>query len=313
MKPSLDINRLEMVKQSQSRTSARCPACAAEGSDKSGTNLSIQSSSGAFTCAKYPGETGRDHRREIFRLVGIKQERTPAEESAWRREKAKGAAEIYRRKRVSDALSAKRQSIIAAHPWPFDEVRKSSPPHRNDPRSFIAGLFNPQDIVWTGSVRDSGRPKDAHHWKTASEWQTMDESTIGPMISPAVWKPGVISRAKENVLSSPFTVLDFDGLDGIKPGSPEELREHLDNSLAVVRWLRESLSWRLAALLFTGSKSIHAWFYSPPSAALKSLEHTANILGVDAGLIGHPEHPCRLPGWMHQKTGLPSEVLWMDS
>ena len=111
----------------------------------------------------------------------------------------------------------------------------------------------------------------------------------------------------------PFVVLDFDGLDGKAPTTPEELSAHIAASLAIVRWMREALAWNLAAVLYTGSKSIHAWFHAPPQAALESLRNNAAALGVDAGLVGHPEHPCRLPGCIHPKTGKASRVLWLQT
>jgi hypothetical protein len=48
-----------------------------------------------------------------------------------------------------------------------------------------------------------------------------------------------------------------------------------------------------------------------PPAVLQSLRNTATALGIDAGLIGRPEHPCRLPGQCHEKTGGLSRVLWL--
>jgi hypothetical protein len=43
---------------------------------------------------------------------------------------------------------------------------------------------------------------------------------------------------------------------------------------------------------------------------LQSL-HDAAALGIDAGLVGRPEHACRLPGQRHEKTGNMSRVLWL--
>jgi hypothetical protein len=315
MNSSLDISRLEKVKHGGSRTSARCPACAAAGGDKTGSNLSIRSSDGAFTCAVYPGEAGREHRREIFALVGIKTERDPAEDREWRRSRVKMAGEEMKRNRITSALLAKRTSIIAANPWNEAQVRADSPDQRigrfHDPRLFLAALFAPDAVVWTGAVNQSGT-NHAARWRTVEAWQDAPEHTVGPMVSPATWTPGTVSRSAANVLSSPYVVLDFDGFDGKAPGTPEELREHVAASLAIVRWMRESLAWNLAAILFTGSKSIHAWFHTPPQAALESLRHTAPALGVDAGLIGRPEHPCRVPGWAHPKTGKRGRVLWLQ-
>jgi hypothetical protein len=44
---------------------------------------------------------------------------------------------------------------------------------------------------------------------------------------------------------------------------------------------------------------------------LKSLRPVLDPFGIDGSLIGHPEHPCRLPGQVHAKTGKMSRVLWL--
>jgi hypothetical protein len=205
----------------------------------------------------------------------------------------------------------------AADVWENSPTRIDQPLTELDPRFFIASLFPQEAVIWTGEENMSGTWKDGrtfpHRWKTVSEWQAAPEHTLGPMVSPATWEPGTCSRIAANVLSAPFTVLDFDGFDGRKPSTPEELREHIAASLAIVRWIRDALAWKLAAVLFTGSKSIHAWFHTPPPEVLDSLRHTAGALGIDSGLIGRGEHPCRLPGQQHAKTGGMSRVLWLQS
>jgi hypothetical protein len=35
-------------------------------------------------------------------------------------------------------------------------------------------------------------------------------------------------------------------------------------------------------------------------------------LGIDPSLIGMPEHPARLPGVIHKKTGKRSQTLWLQ-
>jgi len=136
--------------------------------------------------------------------------------------------------------------------------------------------------------------------------------TVGPMTTPCTWPPGTVSRTGQNVLSSPFVVLDFDGFDGHKPATPAEIEAHVLASLALVRWLRDGQHWRLAALVHTGGKSVHAWFHSPPTAVVQSLKAPADALGIDQTLIGHPAHPCRLPGQRHEKTANLSRVLWLQ-
>ena len=71
--PSLDLTRLEHVSQKGAKTIARCPACAEADGDKAGDHLCIDAQ-GRFTCIKHQGAEGKEHRRRIFELVGIRAE-----------------------------------------------------------------------------------------------------------------------------------------------------------------------------------------------------------------------------------------------
>ena len=145
------------------------------------------------------------------------------------------------------------------------------------------------------------------------EWQRHQSSPlIGPMTTPATWEPGTTSRSAKKVHAAPYTVLDFDGMDGNPPTTPDQLERHIEASLALIRWMREALEAELAAILFTGGKSLHAWIRTPDQDALQSIKNVADPLGIDPGLIGHPEHPCRLPGQVHSKTRKLSRVLWLQ-
>ena len=68
---SLDINKLENVERRGSHIIARCPACAEHGYDNKGEHLSIDEE-GRFTCVVYPQDTGIEHRKQIFALVGVR-------------------------------------------------------------------------------------------------------------------------------------------------------------------------------------------------------------------------------------------------
>lgn len=68
----IDDSKLENVKRyPNGEIKARCPQCAREGSDKSGNHLRIDPS-GKFGCVIYPKDAGKEHRKQIFALVGIK-------------------------------------------------------------------------------------------------------------------------------------------------------------------------------------------------------------------------------------------------
>jgi hypothetical protein len=66
---SLDLSRLESVRQRCGRTVARCPACAEHGQDEKGEHLVIMPD-GRFGCVVCPGAAGKEHRKRIHALAG---------------------------------------------------------------------------------------------------------------------------------------------------------------------------------------------------------------------------------------------------
>lgn len=310
---SIDITRLEKLRERGDKLQARCPACAAEGGDRSGEHLFANLESGAWGCAARPGD--REHRQVIWAMVGIRGERAPeGRESRDVRRRARAEAE--ERSKLTQAASTNRRAIVERWAWDEYALWENSPQRIDQPlvqfdaRHFLSSLFPMDASIWTGEVHHSGTAH-ADRWRTVSDWQHQPERKVGPMVTPAVWKPGTTTRTSANVLAAPFVVLDFDGFDGTKP-APDEIDEHLDAARAITRWLREGLGWRLAAIVHTGHKSLHCWFNHPGPAAIASLRSTAAALGIDAGLIGHPEHPARLPGQHHRKTGQRSRVTWLQ-
>ena len=66
----IEVNKLEKVKHRGNGIIARCPACALTGADKSGNHLKIWPD-GRFACVVNLGAAGAEHRKEIWRLVGL--------------------------------------------------------------------------------------------------------------------------------------------------------------------------------------------------------------------------------------------------
>ena len=66
---SINQNKLEHVRVTGGKTTARCPACAEAGTDRSGEHLVILGS-GKWGCIANAGPTGKEHRRRIAELVG---------------------------------------------------------------------------------------------------------------------------------------------------------------------------------------------------------------------------------------------------
>lgn len=68
---SLDLSKLQNVREQSGKTIARCPACAEAGMDETGEHLVIQAD-GRFGCVVHPGSAGKPHRQRIAKLVGAR-------------------------------------------------------------------------------------------------------------------------------------------------------------------------------------------------------------------------------------------------
>ena len=313
----LNHSLLENVRHRGDDVISACPACREEGKDSDRDNLRVFAS-GAYNCIAHPKD--REHNRRIFTLVGVRGGKTlnPVERHEWRERRARERQREQDKASLQETAKTYRERIIDRWTWDPADIWESSQQRIDcelvelDPRHFLQSLFHQEAAIWTGEVQHSGI-KHANRWRTVAEWLEMPASLVGPMTAPATWPLGTVSRTGLNVATAPFVVLDFDGFDGMKPETDREIEEHVHASLALTRWLREKLHWRLAAIVWTGGKSVHSWFHRPPLAALQSLSDVAEPLGIDAGLICAPEHPCRLPGQRHAKTGGLSKVLWLQA
>lgn len=313
----LDLSLLENVRHRGDDVISACPACREAGKDRNRDNLRIFASN-AYHCIAYPKE--REHNGRIFALVGVRGEVTadPVAKRDFRERRARDLQKKRDDEAIRELARRHRKEIVTRWAWKEADLWEDSPQRLDsdkvefDPHHFLASLFPGNSIVWTGEVHESGQDGiHASRWKTVADWQ--GEDRVGPMTAPAIWKPDTTSRAAGNVASAPYVTLDFDGYDGRRPEGPAAIRAHLDASLAMIRCIREAFFWELAAILFTGSVSLHAWFHSPPPDVLESMRSTASPFGIDAGLIRHPEHPCRLPGQRHLKTGKLSRLLWLQN
>jgi len=144
---------------------------------------------------------------------------------------------------------------------------------------LLLGLFRATDVVWIGNVRDSGT---GHAWnfRPVSEWMAQNAAP-GPFTCPSTFKPEVCSRSMDNVVSTPFLVVESDSLT-----KPE--------ICAVFTWMRQFL--KLRAIIDTGGKSLHGWFDYPHSPGVGGeLRIILPPLGCDPAMF-KPSQPCRVPG-----------------
>ncbi len=157
-------------------------------------------------------------------------------------------------------------------------------------------IFHHEDVVWIGDKTDSGAAHFATNFRTVAEW-LRSKSCPGPRIAPATFKAGSYSRSGDNVEAHRLFVVEHDTL-GIR------------EQCALIKYVRQ---WcRLRAVVFTGNKSLHAWFDVPAPKVLERLRVMLPAWGVDpAGF--KPTQPFRLPGTIHEKSGRHSDLLLLDA
>ena len=157
-------------------------------------------------------------------------------------------------------------------------------------------IFQPEDVVWIGDKTDSGSSHHARHFRAVAEW-LKSKSCPGPRIAPATFKAGSYSRGGDNVEAHHLFIVEHDKL-GIR------------EQCALIRYTRQ---WcRLRAVVFTGNKSLHAWFDRPAPEVLEDLLVMLPAWGVDSAGF-RPTQPFRMPGTIHEKSGRYSDLLFLDA
>ena len=81
---------------------------------------------------------------------------------------------------------------------------------------------------------------------------------------------------------------------------------------ALIQFCRVDLDMRLRAVVFTGNKSLHAWFDPLPPDYMAELNDLAEGLGIDPATLNNPAAPLRLPNSTHSKTGRRAELLFLQ-
>jgi hypothetical protein len=180
--------------------------------------------------------------------------------------------------------------ILKQYVWPHDQIIKDSPVQIGEDdrlamyHSFM-GLFENEDVIWIGSVTDTGKPEHFTHFKTKAKW--LDELVpVGPYTCPSCFVPDLFSRSKDTVSIRRYLVVESDTLKKDEVG-------------AIFRWLDEAVELPLRVVVDTAGKSLHGWFEFPPPDILEELKIMLPAMGCDSKMFGSSQ-PCRLPGGMRE-------------
>lgn len=287
---SLNLSKLEKVRERGGKLIARCPVCASQGGDSKAAHLFI-GSDGGYECIR-----GCDT-KAIFALAGRK-DGFPKSGPCLTARPVPKPCRVNLLDRIKEDFPAS-----VADLWESSPVRCDD--DLDDAHAFLR-LYPAAAVLWIANdVRKTGRPEHTLYFRTREEREAEKFTAPGTRIAPSSFKPGSISRKQENVTQHLFAVIESDDIgEGKKYANKDEF-------CSLIRWLREGCGWQLAAVVDSGGKSLHAWFRHPGYAELTQLEEYADALGLDEK-FSEPSQPWRLPGVKREGSDTRQRLLFLD-
>jgi hypothetical protein len=227
-----------------------------------------------------------------------------AENGTTRRQSAEEKArlvEFQRKEAIRRRARNGREAVLRDFRWPVAEIAKASPDvipaNAGEHWRLHLSLFQPDDIVWTGDLFDSGKPHHAGNFRPRDHWLAAS-GVAGGFTCPAVFKEGSCARSNENIASRRFLVVESDILTKDEVG-------------AVFRWMRDQAGMNLRAIVDTGGKSLHGWFDFPGQDEMADLRLILPEWDCDPKLFT-PSQPVRLAGaWRAEKNAW-QRLLFLD-
>jgi len=203
-------------------------------------------------------------------------------------------AEIVRR--ITTIAKMNRERYLTGQPWDIADMFEESPQSQEGGYQTMLTLFDPQDIIWVGDIKDSGRPEHKANFKTVEEWAKLDKP-VGQFITASTYKPGTVSRSNETVIKRKYLVVESD--------------EHPKDVMgALFRMMQDTFKMKLHAVVDTAGKSLHGWFEMPPHAEWeRQLKSFLIPLGCCSSTF-KASQPVRIPG--ADRNGKVQSLLWFS-
>jgi hypothetical protein len=246
------------------------------------------------SCADVVAEENKRLRAEIHRCE--KEAGTTLKISAAALLARKKAFFEEQRKIAQWDLELRRAISNPGHPQDLAAASPNLLPGRiHEGRFEILRLFHPNDVIWTGAQTDSTR----WNFTTATE-RIEQHRCVGPLICPSSFHPGAGRRNGGSIASRRFLVVESDDLS-------------LRQQTALIFHLRQT--WPLAAVVYSGGRSLHAWFrwlpiWDTEKAQTELREHLQSLRCDPSSVSG--VQPCRLPGVLRPETLRWQTLLYLD-
>jgi len=235
-----------------------------------------------------------------------------------RRESRQRAIDAERERTFTATLTEKRTELLTPYlstDWRADYFHESpmclEASHDAQARQMIEWLFNPDDLLWMGSVYDSNKPQHRANFRPAKEWLHVPQ--LPSRLSAGTFREGSISRSRANLATQPYLIIESDDLIGHKPTTDEEREVNRQLNAALMSFLTDRFHLELRALIDTGGKSLHGWFTHPGEETALALAKLLDGLAIDSAVFHRAScAPLRAPGCLHEVTGNYASLYYLD-
>ena len=201
----------------------------------------------------------------------------------------------------------------------------------NDAAVLLENLYQPSDELFIGNLYDCGR----EHVQTAGTWSKFFRNAVAriqaqpadrrlelfarlgdryPLImpnplsglpAPTATGDKMTFRGDNNVKNFRYILAEFDGLP-------------LERQGGMLRGLCRQYDFRIAALIFSGKRSCHAWIMAEGIETREAWDATIKgklfpilgALGADS-VCNNPSRLSRLPGVLRRETGNWQRLQWL--
>lgn len=284
---------------------AQCPACAANKQDQNKRDhLIIYPPDGKFACVIHQGDDGREHRRQIAKLLGLKPGKRGGRRVRQRDLTAEKAA-------VEEANAELWKAITEELSGGIDDLGPSAeiPSELRDHFLTWCRLWLPDDLAWCGWKKMSPEHFRSHVFRPA------DPAEAGRMWAQIVHErldvcrgytvlPEAASREQKSFGLPRFIPVEHDGAE-------------LPQQIALIRYAKDVLEWPLRMVVHSGNKSIHGIF-DPSEFDLdrirRDVQHL-HALGADKNALRNSAS--RIPGAIRRGDekhpgGTRQTLLWIN-
>lgn len=180
-------------------------------------------------------------------------------------------------------------------------------------RWLLQSLFQSEDRIWLGGRFDS-HARNFQLLRNVAKLDLPDE--LIPRSSDCFalgrFREDAQGRRSECLLGCDFILIECDELIDKKAENCEEREQNKRLNAAVIRWLNTYEDMTLRAIYDTGGKSLHSIWDKPPEKTLELLKGYCEPLGIDSQPLTSATAPLRLPESLHEKTGEPASLLYLN-